>query len=159
MRIFIAADIPEDQLTRLSQLRHDLEGWRWLPAQNLHLTLAFLGELPRPDRVLERLSRLEHPPVTLRSTSLRVFSRRVLALEVEGLDSLAAQVGELLGELHTESRPFRGHLTLARARKRAVKPAPRSVEMEFQCGSISCQRSELLPEGARYQTLGRFLLR
>ncbi len=159
MRIFIAADIPEDQLSRLSKLRQELPGWRWLPPQNLHFTLAFLGELPRPEPVLERLSRLEHARVRVRSSVLRAFSRRVLALEFEGLDSLALQVRELLGELHTESRPYRGHVTLARAGKRACKPAPQPVEIEFVCRSVSCQLSQLTPAGARYQTLGRFELR
>lgn len=160
MRLFIAADIPRERLPQLASLQFELEGWRWLPLENLHLTLAFLGEQPRPEPVLERLALLRHPPVSLETGPLKMLNRRVLALEVAGLNSLAARVHQLLGELHTEKRAFRGHLTVARARTKmqVARPAPRPAQLSFVCDSVSLQRSRLLPSGASYQTLGRFHL-
>jgi 2'-5' RNA ligase len=62
-----------------------------------------------------------------------------------------------------ENRPFRPHLTLARASRtgRAVLPAAREFvsEVALEVDRVKLFRSELLPGGARYSVLETFPFR
>jgi 2'-5' RNA ligase len=60
-----------------------------------------------------------------------------------------------------ETRPFRPHLTVARARRADRPRAPRSPfagAAESEVRELGLYRSELLPGGARYTRLERFPL-
>src|SRR5687768_4429915 len=50
MRVFIAIELPEDIRRALAdvqrQLRPVTSSARWVPAESIHLTLKFLGEVP-----------------------------------------------------------------------------------------------------------------
>ena len=55
MRLFIAIRLSDEMRKALVQCMHDLkkqgvEG-NYVPAQNLHMTLAFIGEYKDPDKV------------------------------------------------------------------------------------------------------------
>ena len=90
-----------------------------------HLTLAFLGEVA-DDHVPELQQRLaraagRHPPLTLRFAGSGRFGGRVLFMaldgDVQGLKRLAASAGAAARRvgIAVEDRPYRPHLTLARA--------------------------------------------
>ena len=52
MRLFVALDMPwsvREQLAALSG--SGIPGARWVPPENYHLTLRFIGGIPRPCRV------------------------------------------------------------------------------------------------------------
>jgi 2'-5' RNA ligase len=44
MRLFVALDLPFEMREALSRLCGGLQGARWIPPENTHLTLRFLGE-------------------------------------------------------------------------------------------------------------------
>mgnify|MGYP000512653491 CR=1 FL=1 len=44
-RVFIAVDLPQPVRDRLAMLRGGIPGARWVPPENYHLTLKFLGEI------------------------------------------------------------------------------------------------------------------
>ena len=46
MRLFIAIDIPDSVKDQLLDWRVALRGARWVEPDQMHLTLAFLGEQP-----------------------------------------------------------------------------------------------------------------
>lgn len=46
-RLFVALSLPEVVADALTQLQSGLRGARWLPSENFHLTLAFVGEVDR----------------------------------------------------------------------------------------------------------------
>ena len=46
MRLFVALDMPWDLQDRLAGLATGIMGARWVPRENLHLTLRFIGEVP-----------------------------------------------------------------------------------------------------------------
>jgi RNA 2',3'-cyclic 3'-phosphodiesterase len=106
--------------------RREAEALRWTDPAGWHLTLAFLGaanprRLPSLTTALQRLASAE-PPFTLTTGGVGGFpsARRArvawygVADPDRRLDGLAKSVRRDLG---VEAGPFRGHLTLARARE------------------------------------------
>jgi 2'-5' RNA ligase len=110
---------------------------RWVPPENWHITLVFLGDVP--PRSLERLAGAVAPiladqaPLPAPLTALEWFPSplkpRLLTLAVQPSEPLmtlqAAVAGALRREgFHSEQRPYRPHLTLARLKgsRRLVDP-------------------------------------
>lgn len=134
MRLFIAIDLPAELKTTLGKLRCELPGARWVPAAQIHLTLAFLGEVEEASawRLHAELARIHLPSFTLTLTDPGCFPHRQrprvlwvgLAPEA-GLTNLVAAVQSAIRDcgLPVEERPFTAHITLARLRF----PAPREV--------------------------------
>ena len=67
MRLFIALEISPAMCTALAGLQTIFRqaGIRgnYSPEENFHLTLAFLGEVPDPDPVIEAMDSISPPPV------------------------------------------------------------------------------------------------
>lgn len=126
-RLFVAVTPPPDVLAPLEAaagvLRPQAPGLTWVPAERWHVTLAFLGEVDSTVVAdlrsrLERVSR-RHPPIPVRIGRGGRFGQRVLWVGVTGeLAPLARGVTRAAGKagIELEDRPWRGHLTLARAR-------------------------------------------
>lgn len=135
MRLFIAIELPDEAKRLLEGMRTDIPGSRWTPLEQIHLTLAFLGEVD--DATLERLTKtlatIKAPGFTLCLSGTGCFPDRrrprVLWVGLEPvplLDSLVSRVREavLACNIPQEERPFSPHITLARL----AFPAPREVE-------------------------------
>jgi RNA 2',3'-cyclic 3'-phosphodiesterase len=125
MRLFIAIEPPDDVKTALGRLRVEVPGARWVPVEQLHLTLAFMGEVEEKtaEKLSERLSLIHSPPFNLRFSVTGCFPNRHRPRVLwAGLDSqpsltqLAAVVHEavLVCGIPQEERPFSPHITLAR---------------------------------------------
>jgi RNA 2',3'-cyclic 3'-phosphodiesterase len=140
IRSFVAIALPEANLAALE--RHLAEcaraapAYRWVEPDSLHLTLRFLGNL-EPE-VLERV-RGELGSVRGTSFPLALDGRgtfgpraapRVVWLGVrDGLDACAALAARVetacqRAGLEPEGRPFRAHVTLARARTEGERLPP-----------------------------------
>ena len=69
MRLFIAINLSDEIRTALIDAQNDMyEGGvrgNFSPEENLHLTLAFIGEYPNPEAVQEALSGLEIRPFSI----------------------------------------------------------------------------------------------
>ena len=48
IRLFAAIAVPPAVAQALTQLQHGVEGARWSPQENLHITLRFFGDVPEP---------------------------------------------------------------------------------------------------------------
>jgi 2'-5' RNA ligase len=75
---------------------------------------------------------------------------------VEGLDDLAAAVTDATDGCGRPlpDRPFRGHLTVARARRGSVRSlAGEAVDARFPVEDVRLVRSHLGRDGARYEDL------
>jgi 2'-5' RNA ligase len=117
----------------LDRLRDDFDELVVSPAANLHLTLAFLGEIDDEaaaragDAVRAASARIEDGGWMLGWGAPGVFPSRsrprVLWLGVDGHDERLSRAHSVLGEelrareLPVEERTFRPHLTLARVRR------------------------------------------
>ncbi len=69
MRLFIAIQFNDEILEALNELQDDLrdrgmEG-HYSPVENLHLTLAFIGEYGDPEEVLDALEESDFRPLSI----------------------------------------------------------------------------------------------
>ena len=124
MRLFVAIllEQPVREALACAMSRLPLERGRLTPRENLHLTLAFLGETSRLPAAREALGRVEFSPFRLTLEGMGRFRRGGGDLIWAGaapcpplLDLQRALSGALTAAgFSLESRPFRPHLTLAR---------------------------------------------
>lgn len=125
MRLFVALDLPSSLRTRLSWMAGGLPGARWVPPENYHVTLRFIGELPgwRAEEVDHALAGLRAPGFELQLAGVGTFAKggKVNALWVgvernPALDHLQAKVETALQRagIESERRRFNPHVTLAR---------------------------------------------
>lgn len=182
MRTFLAIDLPGEIRSALREvtapLRERCRGWRWLRPEGIHLTLRFLGEVDEADITRQEATwrRVADatPPMRLDIGGLGVFPPRgrprilwigvretsttpVLARLASSLEAAARDLG-----FEIESRPFRPHLTVARALRGERPVAPSADEVDpvgpFEATEVTLVRSELRPEGARYHAVQAFRL-
>jgi 2'-5' RNA ligase len=134
VRAFVALLPPASALAELAgalePVRAAYPDLRWTPAEQWHLTLAFLGEIDGDGlgagvlpNLTERLARAarRHPPSDLALGGSGRFGDRVLWTRVDppnGPRALAASVGAAARRcgIPVDERSYRPHLTLARAR-------------------------------------------
>jgi 2'-5' RNA ligase len=128
IRLFVGLEIPGEMITGLEGLREGVEGARWQRDDQLHLTLAFIGEVP--DRYLidiaDILSGIDIHPFELVLKGVGFFGKpgkpKILWAGVEDkkpLLHLHEKVNHALQEmgLEVETRKFTPHVTLARFRR------------------------------------------
>jgi len=183
MRLFVAIEVSEDVRARIGEriaaLRRPGDGWKWVRPETVHLTLRFLGEV-EGGRAAElgggiRAALAGECGCTFRVAGGGAFPNarrpRVLWFGIVGvrpdgsLDRLATSVERAVRELgfDPEPRPFRAHLTVARARRDARPAPPTDLADEHDLGEVSVgrivlMRSELSASGARYEVVDRFPL-
>lgn len=173
MRAFVALDLPEPLLGPLTRLQAGLGVGRVVPEENLHLTLAFLGDVSEDmaHDVAEGLASTRLGGVTLALAGLAPFGGRrpaVLAVEASGpgLEVLQGKVMRIAREagVPLARERFRPHVTLARfPRELGAKDQARLGEFLALNGafslppepalSVSLIRSHLSQDGAWYEPL------
>jgi 2'-5' RNA ligase len=138
VRSFVALMPPAAALAELADAVAPLRAAHpqpsWTRPEQWHLTLAFLGEvdeavLPDLTARLDRAAR-RHPPMRLALAGGGRFGDRVLWVRVvtegDAVRRLAASIGAAARRcgIPVDDRPYRAHLTLARARGGAdLRPA------------------------------------
>jgi 2'-5' RNA ligase len=159
-RLFVAVWPTVDVVDVLGSLvRADEPGVRWVPAENWHITLRFLGQAHATE-VGERLAGavLPHATAVLGPVVARLGHEAVV-VPVAGLDELARAACEATADVGrpVDARPFHAHVTVARLRHGARCGAVgRRVSARFEVQEVVLARSVTHPGGARYETLGRW---
>jgi len=157
-RLFVAVWPPEDVLAGLADVERPRDqGVKWVPPENLHLTLRFLGDADE-DEVAERLADTVLPATDVSlGPAFDVWWERSLVLPADGLDELATAVHRATRGLGTERvrRRFAGHLTVARLARRARprRAAGLRFEADFRVDEVALVASTLRDSGAEYETL------
>jgi 2'-5' RNA ligase len=157
-RLFVAVWPPDELLDALSDLERPRDqGVRWLPTENLHVTLRFLGDADVGE-VTDALARATWRATTAAAgPAIDTLADHSLVLPVDGVDELAETATRATRGLGTagERRRFHGHLTVARLARRA-RPA-RALGMafaaRFEVDEVALVSSTLTPDGAHYETL------
>jgi len=184
LRLFVAlwppAEVVEHLRTAVAEAAERVgvpSRLRWVPAPQLHLTVAFLGEVdqPRQARTEARLGRVcgRYPPLTLSLAGAGRFGERILFVKVGGdreqLGRLAMSVSAAARRagLAMEDRPWRAHITLARARPDGggLRELARALDDyrsdPWTAGELQLVHSRLGAgenRGSSYQTVARWPL-
>ena len=163
MRLFIAVLLNDETkaaltLAQAAMKKAGVRG-RFAPEENLHLTLAFLGEWPDPEGVLDAMETVRFRAFPLRLEGLGCFGDTWWAGLGES-GELAALAGRLRRALADAGIPFdrkrfRAHITLLR---RASFPENAPVlavpEASMTVRRVSLMRSERGKSGMIYTELG-----
>ncbi|MGH2681340.1 MAG: RNA 2',3'-cyclic phosphodiesterase [Actinomycetota bacterium] len=178
LRLFVAVEIPETVKDVVEDVfapwRDTFPQARWVPRDNLHVTLKFLGRTwPRlSDWVPKQVgaAAADASPFTARLRGVGSFpsAKRGRALwagfeETDPIAWLAAEVeAALTDEFPTEKRPFHPHLTVARSdpplRLPTVYGSTELETDEWDVDHVTLFRSHLGRPAPRYEPLLRFPL-
>jgi 2'-5' RNA ligase len=166
VRLFVAVWPPVDVVERLSELpRPAVDGVRWTTPDQWHVTIRFLGEVADPTSVSGRLGSEPLPACeAVMGPTSECATASVLWLPVTGLEPLAEVVGRLTGEIGLPPEAtFRGHLTLARARRGAHRRVlrrlpPLECAARWDVTEVTVVASTLGGTGSRYDVLDRVRL-
>jgi 2'-5' RNA ligase len=182
LRLFIAVEIPaeiqQNVYKETANLRRSLESLvRWVPAENMHLTLKFLGDVaPSNVEFLMQMLRQEAeavPCFNIHLTGLGSFPSlkrpRVIYIGIQappatdalqrGIESASRRLG-----YESEERPFSAHLTLGRVKQNVtatdqqkIRRAIESTQVDLlgsaRVDSVHLYKSELKPSGSVYTRL------
>jgi 2'-5' RNA ligase len=125
LRLFVALALPALVKTQLAALSGGIPGAKWIPPENYHLTLRFIGEIEpwRAEEVDVALAAIRAPRFDLALAGLGTFEKggriqsvHVTAERSEALTRLQGKVETALQRigLEPERRRFAPHVTLAR---------------------------------------------
>jgi 2'-5' RNA ligase len=189
MRAFVAVELPAEVRAHLDSVQRELKevlgpaaaAVRWVRPEGVHLTLQFLGDVPRTQvAAIERALReacAGARPAQVCTAGLGAFPNpsrpRVLWLGLEGdlqpLFDVERAIGRALSELgYKPDKPFNPHMTLGRVRDhirpdeaaaitRAVTGAAQRLPpaVRYTADSVSLMQSTLQPGGSEYRSLAR----
>ena len=165
IRLFCALDLPDDARGELvAWAARSLEGrGRLVPAENLHVTLAFLGHRPAGD-VPAILGELRAAAAAARPAELRPLRYRqtrsvgmIVLEDVGGIatvlaDELHARL-ERLGVYRREGRRWLPHVTVLRRPERGGERLELANTCSIHVVRSALYRSSLAAGGARYDAL------
>ena len=158
-RLFIAAWPSVETTVRLAGITRPTEpGVRWLPRDNWHVTLRFIGEADI-DQVVSRVEHTDLPRAVARlGPTIERLDRRQLVIPVDGVDALASSIQAATVDIgERDRRRFRGHLTIARLKPNAGSSVRGTqFDTQFDIDEIALVASDLLPGGAVYRTVATF---
>jgi len=153
-------------LARLARTLLPCGNGRPVAAQNLHLTIVFLGAVDAGFRdCAQRVAgSLSAPEFALEFRRIGYWPRaRVLwsapECTPEALTGLASTLRNALVACghEPESRPFRAHVTLARKVRRPASETTHAL-IRWSVAEFHLVESETLAQGARYRSLGSWPL-
>ena len=183
IRAFIAIELPPDVRESLSQVGEqlmeqlDARMIRWVPTENIHLTLKFLGDVSvRNLDVLQELiagEAAQHKPMEFSVGGLGAFPKtrrpRVIWVGVEApaeLHTLQRNIEAQTARLGypPDARPFSPHLTIGRVNRSATPEDIRKAGDVLAAmpvgflGAVRVQavhlfKSDLRPTGAVYSKI------
>lgn len=174
IRLFVGLGVAPDAAARLAALAGGVPGARWVGAENLHLTLRFVGEVEETiaEDLHDALAALRGPALELRLDGFGIFGgRKPRALWAAvaphpGLDAVHGRVEQAARAvgLPPEGRKFTPHVTLAWLKD---APADRIAAFmrhhspfgqTFVADRVTLYRSILGGAGAHYQALAEYPL-
>lgn len=172
-RLFIALPLPSPVSEALLDIQEGIPGARWQDADNLHITLRFVGEVDRHMQadLVAALGDVAFTPFPLTIAGVGHFEGNKRARAVWARVAPSAALDELQmrvemacrrAGLPAETRKFVPHVTLARlnsgsgpigdwlAANGTLRPP------SWQADRFSLYESDLTPNGAIYSPLARF---
>lgn len=178
-RGFFTITPPDSVRDQLLASSHHLqsESWapqvRWSPAENLHLTVRFMGSRTLHDYVVWlgalRPVLATMKPFEVRIEQIELFPNQrkpvAIAALVPTTPELEALVGQVEAVVQSRALPerhdYRGHFTLGRCKRgfdrhTEIVHAPLNVTMPVT--SLGLYRSDMHPDGVRYTRMAELPL-
>ena len=167
MRLFIAIQFDENILDALTDFQNDLKSQavtgNYTKRENLHITLAFIGDYGNPDEVLDAMEQVDFRPIELSLDGVGSFGDLFWAGLADN-PQLMGYVKRLRRELAEQGIPFdkkrfSPHITLIRkysnlrggGREIPVSAPPQGSMVATK---ISLMRSERGKNGMIYTEIG-----
>ena len=158
MRLFIAVRLSDELQSEVVNTMHLLKKagvkGNYVPKQNLHLTMAFIGDTKDAAAVKEAMQQVKYKPFRLAFTEMGTFGD-LLWTGLKGNHGLSAAVKDIRSALDSagieyDRKKFEPHITLIRkmSGKWQTVPAPKGMMM---VKSISLMKSEV-KDGKRVYT-------
>lgn len=186
-RVFVAINLPEEIKEKLDNLEKEIEELfppeqgrgllKWVPKENLHLTLLFVGTVPT-DKTAQLCQLVQEITQTQNPFPIKIFKvcygpspkmpPRLIWLALEKNKELLKIASGLKEKIfksgflrRIEEREFSPHITLARIRTwqwRQIEPEERpdierELGLEFEVKSVEVMESQLKRSGAEYKVL------
>lgn len=173
MRCFISIDFPNEIIENVKDIQKQLPEFigKKTEAENLHLTLKFLGEISddKIKQVQEVLRQIKFKAFESEISSVGVFSEehiRIVWMHLTNCNKLQKEVDKALQKIGFgfEQR-FMSHLTIARIKK--IKNKIKFLEKlkkikipkrKFAVENFKLKSSVLMPEGPVYGEIERYNL-
>jgi 2'-5' RNA ligase len=169
-RLFVAIRPPLAIRERLLDAMGGIDAARWQDDEQLHLTLAFVGEVggAQADALIDALAEVESAPFAAEAAGVghfeskgrptAVWARVPLGEPLAQLQRRVERAGRRAG-LAPEKRGYRPHITLARLPRSAGPVGPWLAEHgtlragPWQVDGFTLYESRLRAEGALYSPL------
>lgn len=150
MRLFIAIrfspEVRSSLLDSIAQLKQQSISGNFTYPENLHLTLAFIGETNRLCEVQQAMESINFRPFSLTLSGTGNFGDLWWAgiRRSSELEALVRQLRDALEKqgVPFDRKPFRAHITLARRVDLPAPPAFSEKPVSMTVGSISLMQSE-----------------
>lgn len=162
MRLFFALWPPPETARALADWASGLQG-RAIPAQKIHLTLAFLGEA-EPQKAVAAARRVQGRAHGLPIEIAKYWKHNRIVWA--GPRETPARLKETVEALHfelfraeyiLERRPFAAHVTLVR-NARPPRALPALPQVDWPVREFALVRSSADSKGSTYDVLERFAL-
>ena len=163
MRLFIAIELSDEMRLVLKNIQRQMRrqgiSGNFTPEENLHLTLAFIGDYPDPEPVLEVLDEVRMSPVELALNGYGNFGDLwwVGLQSSEALDSYVRQLRHNLAEagIPFDRKRFTPHMTLVRRARYILLPELQIPKIRMVADHSSLFRSDRGKHGMIYTEIHR----
>ena len=166
MRLFIAIRLSDEIKAGLSSVQsflknHGVRG-NFTKLENLHLTLAFIGEYADPERVLDAMRSIPFEPFPIRLEGFGSFGSLYWCGlgESAALSAYAKRLRRALAEngIPFDRKKFSPHITLIRGAsfdKSRGFPGVAVPDISMKAGRVSLMRSDRAKGGMIYMEIGQ----
>jgi len=175
-RLFVAVELPDEIKRRLLNVQSLISGLNWTTAENLRLTLRFIGQVPQ-DRIAllqQALCRVKAASFRLHVAGLGLFRQKKGGILWAGVKKepalmyLKCLVDEELcasSPLDVDEKMYSPHVTLSRLKK-PISPSLKNLVQENAAEDFGTAdvtefvlfRSLLRPSGAIHELVERYQL-
>lgn len=168
MRLFISINLADNIKEAIMDVQDSMMfcgiGGNYTRPENMHITLAFIGELADPELVLEQIERVEVEPFTISLKGIGAFRGLwwIGLEESEELKTLARRIRRNLAEagIPYDRKKFSPHITLVRRPDGELSDLPaEAIEsitgVSMTVDHVSLMRSDRGKRGMVYKEIGR----
>lgn len=149
MRLFIAVQLSDEMKKTITGTLHNYKKMgikgNYVPMQNLHMTLAFIGEVTSAEGIKEAMKTVRYSPFRLSLTETGTFGD-LLWIGAKGNQGMKSAVRDLRSALDAagisyDKKEFQPHITLIRKVSGNVKKNLPFEKSEMMVKKISLMKS------------------